>query len=41
MENFEKIKELAKKAGISDGKLNNEFLFYNISKIKFKEIKIK
>lgn len=27
MENFEKIKELAKKAGISDGKLNNEFLF--------------
>lgn len=27
MENFEKIKELAKKAGISDGKLSNEFLF--------------
>ncbi len=27
MENYEKIKELAKKAGISDGKLNNEFLF--------------
>ena len=27
MGNFEKIKELAKKAGISEGKLNNEFLF--------------
>ena len=27
MENYEKIKGLAKKAGISDGKLNNEFLF--------------
>ncbi len=27
MENYEKIKGLAKKAGMSDGKLNNEFLF--------------
>ncbi len=27
MENYEKIKELAKRAGISEGKLNNEFLF--------------
>lgn len=27
MENFEKVKELAKKAGIVEGKLNNEFLF--------------
>ena len=27
MENFEKIKELSKKAGIPEGKLNNEFLY--------------
>ena len=25
--NYEKIKELAKKAGIGEGKINNEFLF--------------
>ena len=27
MENYEKIKKLAEKAGISEGKLNNEFIF--------------
>ena len=27
MENYEKVKKLAEKAGISQGKLNNEFIF--------------